>query len=39
MHTICNVFLGFINLCAQFGAGIASVGFGYEPKMPECLKK
>lgn len=24
---------------AELGAGVASSGFSYEPKMPKCLKK
>lgn len=28
-----------IEKVAEMGAGVASAGFGYEPKMPKSLKK
>ena len=28
-----------IRKIAELGAGVASSGFSYEPKMPKCLKK
>lgn len=28
-----------IRKVAELGAGVASAGFAYEPKMPKCLKQ
>ena len=39
MHVFSNIIAEFIKIFAKMGAGVASSGFGYEPKMPESLKK
>ncbi len=39
MHILSAAVAEFVKFFAKMGAGVASSGFGYEPKMPECLKK
>lgn len=39
MSAISSVIANIIRIIAEMGAGVASAGFGYEPKMPEVLKK
>lgn len=39
MHIFSNIIAEFVKIFAEMGAGVASSGFGYEPQMPESLKK
>ncbi len=39
MYAISVAISEIAKLFAGIGSGLASGGFSYEPKMPECLKK
>lgn len=39
MSFLWNAFASFIELVANLGAGAASAGLGYEPKVPQELQK
>lgn len=39
MMSIWSIIAKFIESIASFGAGVASLGYGYEPKVPEDLQK
>ena len=39
MKAICEKIAKAVIFIANKGAGMASGGFSYEPKMPKCLKK
>lgn len=39
MHYISSKIAEVVKKFAEMGAGVASAGMMYEPKMPKCLKK
>lgn len=39
MHILSAAIAELVKIFAEMGAGVASSGFGYEPQMPESLKK
>lgn len=39
MNYISSKIAELVKKFAEMGAGVASAGFAYEPKMPTCLKK
>lgn len=39
LETISIMISNFVEAVAEMGAGLASSGFCYEPKMPKSLKK
>lgn len=39
MMSVWSIIAKFIEGIASFGAGVASLGYGYEPKVPEELQK
>lgn len=39
MSSLWSIFAKLIETIASFGAGAASAGYGYEPKVPEELQK
>lgn len=39
MNIISSIIAAVVKKTAELGAGFASAGFSYEPKMPKCLRK
>lgn len=39
MYILSTAIAELVKIFAEIGAGVASSGFGYEPEMPESLKK
>lgn len=39
MNIISSIIAEVVKKAAELGAGVASAGVMYEPKMPKCLKK